>query len=160
AALAREKSALQAVVRERDRAEKAGQQSRAVLDFLESRLIAAANPQAELGGLGRDVTLRQALNAAESQIAGVFTNQPLVEADLRFALGKTYAALGERAQATRQFARALDLRRRELEPDHPDIIEVMEVSAAALQGLAQYPESLRRWRETLETASRRFGPTA
>ena len=39
-------------------------ESRAVLDFVETKIFAAARPKGQAGGLGRDVTLRQAVEAA------------------------------------------------------------------------------------------------
>src|SRR5262245_51165087 len=39
-------------------------EARAVLEFVEQRVIAAARPEGQDGGLGRDVTLRKALEAA------------------------------------------------------------------------------------------------
>src|SRR5205807_8469446 len=39
-------------------------ETRAGLDFVDKRILAAARPERKQGGLGRDVTLRQALEAA------------------------------------------------------------------------------------------------
>ena len=64
-------------------------ESSAVLSFVENQIIAAARPEGQQGGLGRDVTLRQAIKA-RCPISPSFQHQPLIEARLRLALGKSF----------------------------------------------------------------------
>jgi hypothetical protein len=87
---------------------------RAVLEFVEQRVFAAARPKGQAGGLGREVTLRQALDAALPAVAQGFADQPLIEARLRRTLGQSYLYLGEPRTAAEHFeaARALDARHR------------------------------------------------
>ena len=61
-------------------------QAEAVLDFVQDRIFAAARPLGRPGGLGQDVTLRQALEAALPDVDRNFADQPLVEARLRMTL--------------------------------------------------------------------------
>jgi hypothetical protein len=66
----------------------------AVLRFLKGDVLAAARPRGQEGGLGKDVTVRASVDAAEPKIAGAFKDQPAVEAYVRDALGQTYLYLG------------------------------------------------------------------
>src|SRR5262249_57161297 len=58
-------------------------ETRAVLEFVEQRVLAAARPKGQEGGLGHEVTLRQAIDAALPFVAEGLAAQPLVEAQLR-----------------------------------------------------------------------------
>ena len=78
--------------------------------FFETRVLGVARPRGNESGLGRDVTMRAALDRAESSIATDFANRPRVEAAIRDTLGTTYARLGELALAIRQLERAVALR--------------------------------------------------
>ena len=95
------------------------QRAEAVLGFLKDDVLAAARPEGQEGGLGVDVTVRKAVDAAEPKIAEAFKDQPIVEADVRDTLGMTYCYLGEAPLAIRQFERALELRRGEARPRPP-----------------------------------------
>ncbi len=56
------------------------------------------------------MTLRKALDATESQVAGAFADRPLAEASIREMLGLGYLNVGEPAKAVQQDERALALR--------------------------------------------------
>ena len=90
-------SAWQAVraTREEAKARQAEVEAKAVLGFFRDKVLAAARPRGQEGGLGREVTLREAIDAAESSIAADFAAQPKVEAAIRDTLGTTYLHLGE-----------------------------------------------------------------
>ncbi len=88
-------------------AAEAGQaEAEAVVQFFEVKVFAAARPKGQDGGLGHDVTLRAAVSAALPAVADEFKHQPLVEARLRFALGKTFIHLGDAEAARPQFEQA------------------------------------------------------
>src|SRR5438128_2455824 len=57
-------------------------ETKTVLNFVENRILAAARPKGQEGGLGRKVTLRQAVDAALRFLAKELTDQPLTEARL------------------------------------------------------------------------------
>jgi tetratricopeptide (TPR) repeat protein len=90
-------------------ARKKAAEATAVLDFLRDYVLAAARPEGLEGGLGYDVTLRQAVQAAEPRIAQLFTNQAFVEFDIRHALGLTFMHLDDFTNASRQFQRTTAL---------------------------------------------------
>ena len=70
-------------------------------------MLAAARPEGRDEGLGQDVTLREAIDAAEPSIAAEFAGQPRVEAAIRDTLGATYLRTwASRQSAIRQLERA------------------------------------------------------
>ena len=85
-----EHKALAAAAAEKEAKETAQEreaETKAVLEFVEQKIFAAARPDGQEGGLGRDVTLRAALEAALPFVEKSFTNQPLIEARLRIDAG-------------------------------------------------------------------------
>ncbi len=92
----------------------------AVLRFVQDHIFAAARPVDRPGGLGPDVTLQQALDAALPVVERSFAAQPLVEGRLRMTLGMSYSYLGEDRIAADQFRRARTIFTDRLGPDHPE----------------------------------------
>src|SRR5947209_5254787 len=82
---------------------------RAVLNFFLENVMAAARPEGKAGGLGHEVTVRKAIEAAEPKISLQFTNRPLVEAQIRDALGSTFMYLSDYSNAIRQAEQAVAL---------------------------------------------------
>ena len=77
-----------------------------MLDFVQNKVFAAARPQGQEGGLGYEVTLRQAVEAALPFVAGQFRDRPLIEARLRMTLGTSFLYLGDAKTAAEQFEAA------------------------------------------------------
>ncbi len=91
----------------------------AVNEFLNDDLLAAVSP----AELGRDLTMRQALDAAAQTIEGKFPDEPLVEASIRMTLGTTYKHLGHHDVAEPHLREAIRLRAAELGEDDPITLE-------------------------------------
>jgi serine/threonine protein kinase len=108
---------------QRDRAVNAEAEAKDVLRFFERKVLSATRPEGQSGGLGREVTIRAALEAAEPDLASAFTNRPLVEASIRDVLGGTYLDLGLTAQALAHHERALGLRTTHLGSNHLETLE-------------------------------------
>jgi tetratricopeptide (TPR) repeat protein len=130
---------------------------RAVLEFVEQRVFAAARPKGQEGGLGREVTLRQAIDAALPAVAGGFAAQPLVEARLRRTLGQSYSYLGEPRTAAEQYeaSRALDARHRG--PGNPETLRSMYGLADSYNNLGRHVEALKLHEETLALQKAKLG---
>lgn len=109
---------------ESQRAAERETETRAVLDFVIHRILAAARPKDTHGGLGHDVKLIDAINQAVPFIEHSFVNQPLIEARLRRTLGMSFFLLGRQDQAREQMERSLKLFRDKLGEDHPDTLGV------------------------------------
>jgi eukaryotic-like serine/threonine-protein kinase len=105
------------------KAKRSADEAKAVLGFFQDHMLSAARPEGMEGGLGKDVTIRKAVDVAEPKIAAAFPNQPTTEASVRSVLGDTYYYLGEQDLAIRQRERALELRIAELGADHPVTLE-------------------------------------
>jgi tetratricopeptide (TPR) repeat protein/tRNA A-37 threonylcarbamoyl transferase component Bud32 len=138
--------------------EEARQRAEAVLGFLKDDVLAAARPKGQEGGLGVEVTVRQAVDAAEPKIAGAFRDQPIVEAEVRDTLGGTYFYLGEAPLAIRQQERALELRQTRLGPDHPDTLSSRNNLALAYLAAGRIDDALKMFEATLKQRESKLGP--
>ncbi len=123
--------ALDRATDEERKARRSASEARAVLEFFLGKVLAAARPKDQDGGLGIDATIRAAVDAAEPRIAAAFRDQPTAEASIRDALGLTYGYLGEPSLAIQQHDRGLQLRRDALGPEHPDTLQSLNNLAAA-----------------------------
>ena len=143
---------------EADHAMRSASESEAVRKFVESDLLAAARPEGQMGGLGRDVTLRQAVDAAQPKIARAFKDQPTIEAAVRNTLGLTYHCLGEYASAIAQLERALELRKAVLSPNHPDTFQSLNNLALAYLGGGRTADAIALREEILKLKTAQLGP--
>ena len=134
--------------------EKAARQSaedpKAVLDFLKTTLLSAGRPGGAslseafwTGGKGKDLTLRNALDATEARVADAFAERPLAEASVREMLGLAYLNLGDAAQAVPQYERAFALRKALEGPNRPDTAACRNQLAVAYR-LAGRPDDAAR----------------
>jgi tetratricopeptide (TPR) repeat protein len=130
----------------------------AVVTFFEERVFAAARPKGQDGGLGHDVTLREAITAALPALAAGFADRPLVEARLRRTLGATFRYLGEAGAAAGQFERARALYAGRLGPDRPDALAAANGLAVCYQDLGRHADALRLHEETLAACRRALPP--
>jgi serine/threonine protein kinase len=140
-----------------EKAEGAAAEARAVLSFFQDRVLSAARPEGLEGGLGKDATIRKAIDGAEPKIAAAFSNQPRTEASIRSVLGDTYYYLGEPAIAARQGERALELRTAELGPDHPDTLNLQNSLALAYWAAGQHGRAIPLLERAAEVRSARLG---
>jgi serine/threonine protein kinase len=144
-------------VQAEDQAKRSETEARSVLGFFRERVLSAPRPEGQEGGLGREVTLRAALDAAEPGIAARFAEAPTVEAAIRDALGESYSYLGETALAIRQLERARTLRVAELGRDHPDTLESMNKLAVNYWQSGRIADSVALHEETLRLRRARLG---
>lgn len=139
-------------VREAEAARQARDESEAVTNFLTSMIESVQPDEA-----GKDVTVREVLDASSPRLALEFRDRPTVEARLRHALGVSYWGLGRLQDADQHLPAAVELRRSVLGPDHSDTL-VSTANLASLrleQGRLDEAETLLN--EVLERASRNFG---
>jgi tetratricopeptide (TPR) repeat protein len=125
----------QAAEHQRQAAEQRETEVRAVTRFYEDHVLAAARPKGWAGGAGRNMTLKQALDQATTDIDKAFAGQPELEASVRNTLGMTYWHLGQFAAANPHLKRAYEIRLERLGIDHPDTL-------ASLHNLA-----MQRWKQ-------------
>jgi serine/threonine protein kinase len=127
-------------VKQRQRADEEAAIAKAVSEFLQTDLLAPADPYRHAGS-GRDLTLRMALDRAADRVGGRFEKQPLVEAALRQTIGQAYHSLGEYEKAQQHLERAMGIRRRELGQDHLDTLTAMYNLARVLWRQEKYAQA-------------------
>ena len=133
-------------------------EARAVLGFVEDKILAAARPKGEAGGLGHDVTLRKALEATLPQVETSFQSQPLVEASVRMTLGDSFLYLGDAATAEQQYQIARARFTAWQGPDHPHTLSSMNNLARSYAALGRQAEALKLFEETLALRKAQLGP--
>jgi tetratricopeptide (TPR) repeat protein len=136
-----------------DKAKKEADKANVVYEFLGDVLSAVEPTKTH----GREVTLRESLDQAAKDVAAKFANQPEVEAKARGKIGAIYSALGEYQEAEKQYAHALEIRRRVLGGRHPETLASMYDMAKALNGVGKLRESEMMHRRVLELRRRVLG---
>ena len=141
------------------RAERLAQQrleeAKAVNDFLTLDVIGSANPLVMQAN--REMTLREALENAAREVDTKFKTRPLSEAAVRESVAWAYRSLNRLDLARPQVEKALEIRRRELGPDHPDTLQALGSYAAILASLQRYPEAEAAYKQWLDAAPRVHG---
>jgi serine/threonine protein kinase/tetratricopeptide (TPR) repeat protein len=137
---------------------KAKETAEAVLGFVEGKIFAAARPKDFGGGLGYDVKLADAVQAALPSIENGFPDKPLTEARLRMTIGTSFVYLGKHEIAAGQFEAALSLYSRHLGPDHPDTIRSMDKLANSYSMLGREADTLKLREEALALRKAKLGP--
>src|SRR5207253_1212678 len=116
-------------------------ESAGVLKFFRDRVLSAVRPKGQDGGLGKDATIRAALDKAEPEIAKTFADQPLIEAAIRHTMAQSYAQLAELDLAIPQQERALALLREHRGVEHRDTLGAMNNLAIMLVGRGKLKEA-------------------
>ena len=132
-------------------------ETRAVLDFVQNKVIAAARPEGQEGGLGYNVTLRQALESALPFVEESFSDQPLIEAHLRMTLGESFEYLGEARIANEQYQAAQAIYVKELGPGHHDTISTTYKLASSYDALGRGDDALKLSQEILRARQTTLG---
>jgi tetratricopeptide (TPR) repeat protein len=132
--------------------------SQAVLKFFQDKVLSAARPKGQEGGLSRDATVRVALDRAEPEITTAFAGEPLVEASIRNTLGVSYQYLGDHEKALAQYQRAIALRRKELGPEHQETAAAMDGLAIILLQMGKSAEAQKILEEVVAVKRRTLGP--
>ncbi|MHC4088889.1 MAG: tetratricopeptide repeat protein [Planctomycetota bacterium] len=136
------------------RAQRAEAKARAINDFLVEDLLAVADPEK----MGKDVTVRQALDAAAKSIQnGSLAGQSEVEAAVRVTLGQTYRSLGLLDGAKPHLVSALETNRRVLGDEHPQTLSSMHELGLLLKTQGKMSEAEPLYRQALEGRRRVLG---
>jgi len=139
---------------ERRRAEHESQTHREIATFLEDMLSSVDPARTK----GHEVTIREFLDSASTELAGSFDERPLVCAALHRTVGLTYRAIGEQDKAEKHLRAAWDTRRRVLGNDNLDTLESAGNLALTLKELGRYDEAERIARAASERAKVVQGP--
>jgi tetratricopeptide (TPR) repeat protein len=128
------------------RAQNSYEAASTTIEFFIQDVFRAARPK-QHGGLGQDVTLVRALDAALPRIETVFAGQPAAEENLRDALADVYARAGNARAEVAQLERCVALRRRH--PDDPLTLKTQIKLAQALRKVGRVGEAGDLLRQTL-----------
>lgn len=127
-----------------------------VNDFLNRDLLAAAAP----GARGANVTIREVLEGAALELDGKFPDRPLIEAELRTTIGKTFEGLGEYARSLPHLERAWQLRRDALGDRSERTLISQAHYSVAFARAGQLDEGHRRMLEVVGEMTRTLGEDA
>ncbi len=160
-AQANERKAVAAAVAEKQAKDLAQEREReiaAVLSFVENKILAAARPEGAEGGLGWDVTLHQAIDAALPYLDTNFKQQPLIEARLRQTVGTSFFFSGNGNKAVEQLEKARELYERHRGLDHPDTLLALNELARSLHRAGRNDEAVRVGEQALPLRRTVLGP--
>ena len=129
-----------------------------MLDFVESRILGAARPKDQEGGLGSNVPLRDAIHASLPFLEANFKDQPLTEARLRMTIGTSFVYLGQPQLAENMFQRARQLFESHLGADHPSTLSSMSNLATCYAQTSRHAEALKLREETWAKRQTILGP--
>ncbi len=116
-------------------------------------MLGSVNP----AEMGKDVTVRQALDEAAERVETELTDQPEIMAEVRSTIGNTYAALGLYDAAELHLKEALATRRRVLGDDHPDVATGLHNLATLREMQGDYAEAERLVRQALSLRKAHLG---
>lgn len=145
------------VVQERNTAQKMKDQAEALSKFYEDRVLVALRPKGWEGGMGKDVTLKEAVDLAAPKIDETFAGQPELEAKIRHTLGSTYWYLGQFDLAYPHLDKAYAIRLERLGPDHPDTLTSLDSLAMERWKQDKLAEAVKLGRQAVEKRQRVLG---
>jgi tetratricopeptide (TPR) repeat protein len=140
------------------KAKGAAEESAAVLRFFEEHVLAAGRPKGEVGGLGREATIRAAVEVGEATLKNAFTEMPQVEASIRKTLGLTYHYLGDDLFAIAQLERALGLRRADSSLWPTNALDILHALSESYRSAGQLTNALPMMEQTLKLEETCFSP--
>ncbi|MEK7757973.1 MAG: tetratricopeptide repeat protein, partial [Planctomycetota bacterium] len=153
-ALIRATKAERVALQRSDDSRRSAAKATAVSSFLQEMLSSVDPAKA----LGREVTIRQALDEAAAKIeSGSLKDQPDIEADLRTSIGTTYLALGHYPDAEPHLRTTLEIRRRLHGDGHPDVAVSLNDLASLRNAQGRHAEGESLLREALMIQRRLHG---
>jgi len=157
---------------EKKKVEEEKQIAQAVRDFLQNKLLRQTDPHAQADALLaagdsstkqkpnptiRELLDRAALELAPNKIEANFPRQPLLQAELLKTVGDTYGGVGEYGRAIAFLARATDLRKANLGPDHADTLTVLNNLAMAYQDAGKLPQAIELFEQVRDALVKKLG---
>jgi tetratricopeptide (TPR) repeat protein len=124
------------------------------VEFFIRDVFSAARPKAH-GGLGEDVPLMRALEAALPRVETTFAGQETAEENLRDVLADVYARSGNVRSEVAQLERCVALRRRH--PDAPMTLNTQRKLAQALRQVGRVDDAGELLRQTLRRQTEILG---
>lgn len=126
-----------------------------IISFLQQDLLMQSSPTEEPD---RDLKLRTVLDRTSAKIKDRFPGRPLIEADVRETLARTYDSLGEYKNARAHIEAAFDIRRRELGEEHPKTLALLGYLADLLVVEGEYQRGEALSHKVIAAQRRVLGP--
>ena len=123
-------------------------------------IISYAKPLGHEGGLGREVTLLEAIDAATAKLDAQATQSPVGEARLRYKLFMAYSNLGQYQKARSAAARCVTLAEVANGVDGTETLVAKTNLAQAENSLGHHEDARRLAAYAAEQLSARLGPNA
>ena len=140
--------------RQRADAQSANESLQEVNRFFTRDVIGAASPAV---ALGKDLSVREALENASKGIEQKFADRPLIQADIQTSIGLAYRALGKPNLGEPHVRAALDLRRAALGAEHRLTLASVNDLATLLHEQGRFDDAEALYRDVLAAARRLFG---
>ncbi len=137
----------------REEAEIETQKAESINTFLQD-MLGSVNPAHK----GKEVTVRQALDEAASQVDTDLAAQPQIQAAVRSTIGLTYVALGLYDSADLHLTAALATRQKVFGDDHPEVAAGIYNLASLRNIQGKYTEAESLYLEAVDIRKRLFGP--
>ncbi|HEX4606867.1 MAG TPA: tetratricopeptide repeat protein, partial [Urbifossiella sp.] len=142
----------------RKTAETKGAETRAILGFVDDHILSAARPKGLRGGLGPNVTLRAAIEAAVPFVGTGFKDQPLTEARLRKILGDSFQMMGDGKAAAAQYEPARAAYERLLGPNDLVTLAITNDLGISYNMGGRWRDSVALYEQILPRCQAKFGP--
>ena len=120
------------------RAEEKARIAQAINDFLTTDVLASVDP---ITGDQPGTSLESILNVATKQLEGKFKDEPLIEASIRYRIGRTYWHLGKHDTAEANLKRAIELRIKKVGTEDPEVLNYMQELAWVYYYQSRYDEA-------------------
>jgi serine/threonine protein kinase/uncharacterized protein HemY len=105
------------------RAEQKARTAQAISNFFSNDVLASVDP---LTGEKPVASLEPILDIATQHLDGKFKDEPLIEASIRYTLGRRYWHIGKYNAAEANLKRAIELRSRKVGTDDPELLNYMQ----------------------------------
>ena len=139
---------------ERDRATRERDRADRITTFM-TDMFKVSDPSA---ARGNSITAREILDKASKEIDQGLSKDPELQAQMIIVMGGVYRNLGFYSRAHSLLARAVDIRRRVLGPEHPSTLSAMSDLASTLNDEFRFSEAEKLLRETLTIQQRVLRP--
>lgn len=141
---------LRRITRERDRANRERDRANRVTGFMTDMFTVADPSEAR----GNTILAREVLDKASQEIDAGLTKDPELQAQMMYAMGRVYDALGLFPKAESLFSRAVDIRVRVLGPENADTLEAQALLGWEISRRGRYAEAEKLLRQALSKSQR------
>jgi serine/threonine protein kinase len=128
-------------------------QAQSTADFF-GEIFTQANPYNKPGEM---ITVHSLLDTASESLEGRFADEPLIEASIRYTLGRTYLILSDFKAAEPHFRRTLQIYKEQLGEEELDTLKRMLDCAQVLYRQDRHDEAEKLARKAVEISRRAHG---